>query len=319
MFCDSVMSGSVPSSGRSGEDDPLAVRLGVLTREIGPDLVDEVVAQTGRQERRRRLLPAAVVMYFVLALALFSGADSLVPPGYRSVMRWLSNGLRQVHKSVVASSSALTKARQRLGSEPLQELFARKRGPLGGLHTPGVFAFGRRLVAWDGTGLDLADTWQNEQVFGRLQGGSPQVRLLTLTECGTHALIDAAFAGITGPGGLSEHKLARQVLRSLRPGMLLLCDRAFAGHELWGLAADTGADLLWRIKSNQVFVPVEVLPDGSFISVMPTPAEGIRHGQARAKARSWNSSQKVTPSGSSNMSSPSLLSMATAAPNDSVS
>lgn len=268
---------------RDGEDAGLAVRLGVLTREISPELVDEIVAATGRRERRRRLLPAAAVVYFVLGLSLFSSADSLVPPGYRSVMRWLSNGLRHLRGTLLASSSALIKARQRLGVEPLQVLFARKRGPLGGPDTPGVFAFGRRLVAWDGTGLDLADTPENEQAFGRLQGGSPQLRLLTLTECGTHALIDAAFAGITGPAGLSEHKLARQVLCSLQPGMLLLCDRNFAGYELWGLAADTGADLLWRLKSNVVFLPLQVLPDGSFISVMPTPAEGIRHARVRAQ------------------------------------
>jgi hypothetical protein len=130
-----------------GEEDRLALRLGVLTPEIGPDLVDEIVAQSGRREHRRRLLPAAAVVYFVLALSLFSGADSLVPPGYRSVMRWLSNGLRQVRGTFLASSSAMTKARQRLGVEPLQALFARKRGPLGGPDTPGVFAFGRRLVA----------------------------------------------------------------------------------------------------------------------------------------------------------------------------
>ena len=67
--------------------------------------------------------------------------------------------------------------------------------------------------------------------------------------------------------------------------MLLLADRNFPGHNLWGLAADTGADLLWRIKHKQVFVTVKVLPDGSFISIMPTPAETVRHGQARAQGR----------------------------------
>jgi hypothetical protein len=221
----------------------------------------------------------------VLGLSLFSGADSMVPPGYRSVMRWLSNGLRHLRGSLLVSSSALVKARQRLGVEPLQVLFARTRGPLGGPDTPGVFAFGRRLVAWDGTGLDLADTVENEQAFGRLHGGSPQLRLLTLTECGTHALIDAAFTGITGSAGLSEHQLARQVMGSLQSGMLLLCDRNFAGYQLWGLAADTGADLLWRLKKNVLFDPVQVLPDGSFISVMPTPAEVVRRGRARVKGK----------------------------------
>ena len=179
MFRESVMPALVPSLdpgaevgidplrrtpadpvGQPGcEADRLAVRLGVLTREISPELVDEIVAATGRRERRRRLLPAAAVVYFVLGLSLFSGSDSLVPPGYRSVMRWLSNGLRHLPGTLLASTSALIKARQRLGAEPLQLLFARTRGPLGGTHTPGAFAFERRLVAWDGTGLDLAWTW----------------------------------------------------------------------------------------------------------------------------------------------------------------
>ena len=134
-------------------------------------------------------------------------------------------------------------------------------------------------MAWDGTGLDAADTPANAAAFGVTQGGNPQLRLLALTECGTHALIDAVFDGVEKA---SEQVLARRLLASLAPGMLLLADRNFPGYELWGLAAATGADLAWRIKKNLVFPPVKVLPDGSFYSVMRTPAENIRHGQARA-------------------------------------
>ena len=115
-----------------------------------------------------------------------------------------------------------------------------------------------------------------------IQGGGPQLRLLALIECGTHALIDAVFDGVARA---SEQKLARRLLHALGPGMLLLADRNFPGYELWGLAAGTGADLAWRIKKNLVFTPVRVLPDGSFLSVMPTPAENVRHGQARAAGR----------------------------------
>jgi hypothetical protein len=280
--CDCGDGGDGGEAGRGREREGLALRLGVLTREISPELVDAVVEQAGRREQRRRLLPAATVVYFVLGLCLFSSADSMVPPGYRSVMRWLSNGLRHLNGPHLVSSSALTKARQRLGVQPLELLFTRLRGPLGDPDTAGVFAFGLRLVAWDGTGLDLADTPQNEEAFGRLQGGSPQIRLLTLIECGTHAVIDAAFAGIRVA---SEHVLARQVLRSLQAGMLLMGDRNFPGHELWGLAADTGADLLWRIKQNTIFVPITVLPDGSFTSIMPIPAEGIRQSKALAQGK----------------------------------
>lgn len=256
--------------------------LGVLTGEIDPGVVDAVVEMAGCREQRRRLLPARAVVYFVLGLCLFSGADSSAPPGYRSVMRWLTSGVRHLHGVALPTSSALTRARQRLGAKPLELLFGLRRGPLASLRTLGAFAFGLRLVAWDGTGLDAADTLANAEAFGVTQGGNPQLRLLALTECSTHALIDAVFDGVSRA---SEQKLARRLLRSLEPGMLLLADRNFPGYELWGLAAATGADLVWRIKKNQVFTPVKVLPDGSFHSVMPTPAENIRLGQARAAGR----------------------------------
>jgi hypothetical protein len=122
----------------------------------------------------------------------------------------------------------------------------------------------------------------NAAAFGGVQGGGPQLRLLALIECGTHALIGAVFDGVARA---SEHKLARRLLHALGPGMLLLADRNFPGWELWGLAAGTGADLAWRIKKNLVFTPSAVLPDGSFLSVMATPAETARLGQARAAGR----------------------------------
>jgi hypothetical protein len=151
-----------------------------------------------------------------------------------------------------------------------------------------VFAFGRRIVAWDGTGIDAADTAANAAAFGCAGtshagvAGHPQLRLLALIECGTHAVLAAAFDGFHAA---TEQALARRVLSGLAPGMLLLADRNFPGHALWGAAATTGADLAWRIKRNHVFVPTRRLADGSFLSVMGTPAENIRHGQARAAGR----------------------------------
>lgn len=266
------------------------IRLGVLTEEISPELVDEVVELTGCCERRRRLLPARAVVYFVLALCLFSSSDSAGPPGYRSVLRTLTEKLRHLPGLCVQrlpTSSALTRARQRLGDKPLQALFERQCGTLATPLTPAAFAFGLRLVAWDGTALDVPDTPVNAAEFGFTgkdgvnQSGHPQVRLMALTECGTHALVDAVFDAVAK---FSEHKLARRLLASLRPDMLL-ADRNFAGYELWGLARATGAHLAWRIKQNLVFVPLQVLSDGSYLSIMRTPAENIRHGQARAAGR----------------------------------
>src|SRR3954463_10461047 len=144
----------------------LPLRLGVLTEQISPSLVDEVVAQTGRVQRRCRLLPARAVVYFVLGLCLFSGAESAGPPGYRSVLRSLTNGLRHSGDVHLPTSAALTRARQRLGAEPLQALFGRMQGPLVRAGTAGAFAFGLRIVAWDGTGIDAADTDANAEAFG---------------------------------------------------------------------------------------------------------------------------------------------------------
>ncbi|MFF3689726.1 transposase domain-containing protein [Streptomyces sp. NPDC002187] len=241
------------------------VRLGVLTEEISPELGDEVVELTGRGEHRRRLLPARAVVYFVLALCLFSSSDSAGPPGYRSVLRTLTEKLRDLPglgAQRLPTSSALTWARQRLGSKPLQALFERRCGTLASTATAGAFAFGLRLVAWDGTALDVPDTPANAARFGFTgkdsvnQSGHPQVRLMALTECGTRALVDAAFDSVAP---FSEHKLARRLLASLRPCMLL-ADRSFSGYELWGLARSTGAHLAWRIKRNLVFVPLRVCP-----------------------------------------------------------
>ena len=120
-------------SGRGG----LPLRLGVLTERVTPGLVDEVVEVTGAREVRRRMLPARAVVYFVLGLALFSAADSLCPPGYRWLLRSLATEWRELPAVVLPGSSALTKAGQRLGVNPLRLLFERTRGVLAGAGDPG--------------------------------------------------------------------------------------------------------------------------------------------------------------------------------------
>jgi Insertion element 4 transposase N-terminal/Transposase DDE domain len=250
--------------------------LGVLTCEISPGLVDEVVDLAGCREKRVRLLPARAVVYFVLGLCLLSAEDSMGPPGYRSVMRSLTHGVRHLAGMAVPSRPALCRARQRLGSKPLELLFDRLRGPLAAAGTAGAFAFGLRAVAWDGTTIDVPGTAGNIAALGCPPGGGPQLRVMALVECGTRAIIDAALDGVAK---VSEQVLARRLLHALRPGMLLLADRNFPGWQLWGLAAGGGAHLLWRVRADLVFDPLEILPDGSFLSVIPTPQDA-RHGWA---------------------------------------
>jgi hypothetical protein len=243
------------------------VALGVLTRAFPPELIDEVLAATVRTEQRSRLLPARLVTYYVLAMALFSQAS------YEEVMRNLVEGLawesgwRQQWR--VPSKSAIFQARARLGSEPLEALFARGCVPLAAPGTPGAFYRDWRLVGMDGTCLDVADTAENDAEFGRPGSGRgegvgafPQLRLVALAECGTHAM----FAAAMGAYGIGEPTLARQLAASAGPGMLILADRGFTAHPLFAAFVDTGADLLWRAKANAVLPVLERFDDGSFRS-----------------------------------------------------
>jgi len=243
------------------------ISIGVLSAVFPPELVDRVVAESGRTEVRHRLLPARVVVYYVLGLALFAQAS------YEEVMRNLVEGLAwadgwaQVWN--VPTKAALFKARARLGPEPLAALFASVAGPLAAEGTKGAWYRRWRLMSIDGTCLDVADTAANAEAFGRpgssrREGGGafPQVRLVGLAECGTHAVVDVAM----GPCTSGETTLARGVLGSFGAGMLVLADRGFYSFDLWNEAAVTGADLLWRTKAGHVLPVDERLADGSYLS-----------------------------------------------------
>ena len=244
------------------------ISLGVLTRVFPPDLVDEVLAECGRVEVRHRLLPARVVVYYVLGLALFSSSS------YEEVMRMLVAGHSWAtgwsHDWSIPTKAALFQARKRLGPEPLQVLYDKAVVPLADPQVAGGFYRSWRLMSMDGLCLDVADTEANGERFGRPassrgdgRGGAfPQVRVLGLAECGSHAIIDAAV----GAYRHGEQTLAESVLRSLLPGMLLLADRGFFSYTLWDKARATGADLVWRIKSNAVLPVEKRYSDGSFAS-----------------------------------------------------
>jgi hypothetical protein len=252
------------------------VALGVLTRTFPPDLVDEILAETGRVEQRSRLLPARLVTYYVLGLALFSQSS------YEEVMRNLIEGLSWesgwAKSWTMPSKSAIFQARTRLGVEPLEALFARGCVPLAGPDTPGAFYREWRLVAIDGTTLDVADTPANDEAFGRANvsrghAAFPQLRLVGLAELGTHAITGAAI----GPYTDSEQALTHTLVPRLGPGMLCLADRGFAGFPLFAAAAATGADLVWRAKNNAVLPVLETFDDGSFRSeLVATPDKRTR-------------------------------------------
>lgn len=240
--------------------------LGLLTWVYPPGLVDRVVAACGCAEQRKRLLPARLVVYFVLGLALFS------PAPYLEVMRHLVEGLRGqglLGGWHVPAKSSLFRARQRLGCEPLRVLFATTAKPMATEATPGAFWRGLRLLAVDGTCWDVADSEANEAAFGRPGNGRgpdksafPQVRMAALVEVGSHAVLDAELAGCrTG-----EVTLVGRLPRSVGPGQLVLADREFLGVPLWQAFTATGADLLWRVPANRVLPVNKQFRDGSWLS-----------------------------------------------------
>ena len=257
------------------------VSVGVLTRVFPPDLVDEVIAQVGRTEQRSRSLPARVMAYFAIGMALYSEGS------YEDVLAQLTDGLSWASGWAEAysppSKSAIFQARARLGSEPLAALFDRVAQPIGAEATPGVWLAGRRLVAIDGMCLDVADTAANTAHFGRPgvnkgeQAAFPQARVVALAECGTHAV----FAAEIGTYSQSEATLTVPLLDRLEPGMLLLADRGFFSYALWRKAIGTGADLLWRVRTDKAAPKpghVQDLPDGSWLAHLrrTTPAAARR-------------------------------------------
>lgn len=254
-----------PPSGRLTD----FISLGVLSRTVRRDLIDEVLAETGRKEKRSRLLPAHVVVYFVIAMAIFRD-------GYEEVMRRLIGGLRLMRawndRWVIPTTGAICQARQRLGEEPLKKLFEQVAMPLAKPGTVGAWLGPWRLMAIDGVQIDVADTPANASEFGRAEGGTrrpfPQVRILGLAECGTHALVAAQIGTIhTG-----ERHLAAGLTGSMTPEMLVLADRGFFSFDFWTQCMVTGADLLWRVHAG-IRLPVEaVLVDGSYLSVITAKA-----------------------------------------------
>lgn len=248
------------------------VSVGVLTRVFPPELVEEVIAGVGRTQQRNRLLPARVMAYFSIGMALYGEGS------YEDVLAQLTDGLSWASGWAetyrLPSKSAIFQARARLGAEPLAALFERVAKPIGGEQTPGVWLAGRRLVAIDGTCLDVADTAVNAEHFGRPgvnkgeQAAFPQARVVALAECGTHAV----FAAQIGTYAQSEAVLADRLVDRLVPGMLLTADRGFFSYALWRKATAGGADLLWRIRtdtSGPKPVHVEDLPDGSWLADLP--------------------------------------------------
>jgi hypothetical protein len=241
------------------------ISLGVIAKFFPLEKVRGVLEETGRASVRERDLPAHVVVYYVIALALYMRSS------YREVLRCLLEGVQWLLDPSaalkVAGKSGISQARSRLGVEPLKALYEAVVIPIAERRTKGAWYRNWRLVSLDGSTLDVADSAENEEVFGRpgaSRGSSafPKLRFVGLLENGTHVLWAAQLA----PYAIDEITLARQVVPALQKGMLCLADRFFPGYQLWQAATQTGADLLWRTRQNARLEVDRRLPDGSYLS-----------------------------------------------------
>ena len=241
------------------------ISLGVIARFFPVQKIHEVLEETKRASVRERDLPAHVVVYYVIALALYMRSS------YREVLRCLLEGVQWLldpsSKVKVAGKSGISQARSRLGAEPLKKLYDAVATPIADKRTKGAWYRQWRIVSLDGSTLDVADTADNDQAFGRpgsSRGSSafPKIRFVALLENGTHVLWGAHMDRYA----TDELTLAEKVIPSLRPGMLCMADRFFPGYKLWRMAAKTGADLLWRVRQNARLEVEKRLPDGSYLS-----------------------------------------------------
>jgi hypothetical protein len=254
------------------------ISVGVLTKMVPQAAIDEVLHQTGKVSRRQRELPAQVMVYYVIALALYMQSS------YREVLRCLLEGIHWLLGPdacvKVTGKSGISQARTRLGWQPLQSLHDKLVHPIALKATTGAWYRAWRLVSLDGSTLDVADEHTNVRRFGQpsaSRGASafPQLRFVSLVENGTHVLFGTHVGGVdTG-----EITLAKAVLPSLRPGMLCLADRNFYGFALWTQARETGAALLWRVKQNLRLPADQRLPDGSYLSRVYASPKDQRHGR----------------------------------------
>ncbi len=253
------------------------ISLGVLTTTFPLPQVEAVLASQKKASRRQRDLPAHVVVYYVIALALFMQVS------YREVLRCLLEGLAWLRGPgsgvKITGKSGISQARTRLGWAVLRQLHDEVVKPVAGPNTLGAWYRRWRLVSLDGSTLEVADEQENVQAFGRpaaSRGSSayPQMRFVSLVENGTHVLWGTRL----GDYGTGEITLAQEVIVCLQKGMLCLADRNFFGFALWNQARARGADLLWRVKKN-LRLPVEKpLPDGSYLSRIYASEKDRRHG-----------------------------------------
>ncbi len=206
------------------------------------------------------------MVYFAMALALFAGED------YEEVIVRLTETLRDWgcwdDSWSTPTPGGITQARQRLGYQPVKEVFGQVAVPVAVQDTPGAFLGPWRLMSMDGFEWDVPAAEENIAAFGFAGTGKddataafPKARAVTVGECASHAAVLAAIGPVASKGS-GEQSLARQLYPRLEQDWLPIADRNFYNWQDWCTAADTGAALLWRVKADLRLPMLALLPDG---------------------------------------------------------
>lgn len=254
------------------------VSLDVFEQVYPRDTICEHLSQHQAWEERERKMNMLVLIYVLLAAALWTRL------AFPRVLERLARPLHLVGlpvKAMQLTGSAITYRRQQLGQAPLQGLFAEYCRPMCTPATLGAYRFGRRRMALDGSVQDVPDSQANAAAFARPNnqygpGPFPQIRLLLLSECGSHAVVDA----VVDSSEAAERTLAEAVLPSLEPDMLLLHDAQFTGLRFWQAIRARRAHVLGPVPSHHLPTYLRQLSDGSYLAVyMPShqqKREGIK-------------------------------------------
>lgn len=260
--------------------------LKAIEAAIPPKIIEQVLEQTDSGETRKRKLPSHLVVALVIAMSLWS-SDSM-----RTVLKNLVKGLRTQRLRLaqfwrVPSPSSITEARQRLGCRAMSQLFNQVTRPLGTPQTPGAFLCGLRVMAVDGTVLDVPDTPANAKVFGYpgsrhgTRAAFPKIRLVLLIEAGTHLIVDALMC----PYRMGERVRAKKLLRSVTQGMLLMWDRGLHSYPMVQATQKQGCDYLGRVPKNVKFVAEKILDDGSYLSGVYPDGKSKKKGATKILLR----------------------------------
>lgn len=238
------------------------VDVAVISRTFPRVRVNEALSKFNKSGVRNRDLPRDLLVYYIICLGLFMHAS------LQEVFIYMIEGLRYISDfsfGKIIGKSGISQARSGLGFEVMEHLHDEFVKPIATKETVGAWYKDLRLVAIDGSVLDLADEDIVRKEFGGPKGGAfPQVRMVALFECGTHVI----FGSKLSPYEIGEKTLAKQVIKNLTKGMLCLADRGFHSFEFFNAAKEQGAELLFRALGEAQFDVEEVLPDGSYLSTL---------------------------------------------------